>query len=142
MTHKSPSPLKKRHFKGSASRHHVQYTGQYLLECLWHGAILDNIAVEWIVMAFSVINSAGNGWADGIRRVLVWISMSVYFHIAVVSIQRLVSLGHRNHGIRSILLLMLTQKPKRRHYRSLHDQPNRSYSGPSVCSEAGSLLCQ
>lgn len=85
MTHESPSPLKKRHLEGSASRHHVQYTGQYLLECLRHGAILDNIAIEWIVMAFSVVDSAGNGWTDGIRRVLVWVSKSVYFDVAIVS---------------------------------------------------------
>jgi hypothetical protein len=32
---------------------------------------------------------------------LVWVSKSVYFHVAVVSIQRLVSLGHHYHGIRS-----------------------------------------
>lgn len=101
MTHERPSSLKKRHLKGLASRHHVEYTGQYLFECLRHGAILDNIAIERIIMAFSVVNSAGNGWTDGIRRVLVWVSKSVYFHVAVVSIQRLVSLGHHYHGIRS-----------------------------------------
>lgn len=44
-------------------------------------------------MAFSVVNSACNGWTHGIRRILVWISKSVYFHVAVVSIQRLVSLA-------------------------------------------------
>lgn len=86
MAHERPNLLKKRHLKGSASRHHVEYKGQYLLESLRHGAILNNVAIKWIVMAFSVVNSAGNGWTDGIRRILVWVSKSVYFHIAVVAV--------------------------------------------------------
>lgn len=93
MAHESPSSLKERHLVGSASGHHVQYTGHYLFKRLRHGAILDNVAIEWIVMAFSIVNSAGYSWTDGIRRVLVWVSESVYFHVAVVSIQCLVSLG-------------------------------------------------
>lgn len=55
---------------------------------MWHGALLDYIAVERIRKAFPIVDRTSNGWTDGVRWIWRRLPESVYFLFTVVSVRK------------------------------------------------------
>lgn len=146
-------------FRGDATRHDVEHDLEEWGKGFRNSSLLDDISVQRVRMALSIIDDTRDAWSDRIVWGWEWPADAVDSLVCVVPAERAtVSQSISQYCTCTIarpmkyrcalvmvvvvVVVVLTQRPECPHCRSYSVPPGHSYSIPTVCSSARSLSSQ